>query len=290
MSFYKEYIKPIDMQLAARTQYDRTATVEYKNESIWGIKAKHEGQLKNINLQQAVDLQYSRSWNAYAVGVHKDDWMAFNLKKMDYVVVPIFFVAPSIVWDHELVKQKIENLKTQLIRAQEWTRQRVGKTFDVSLPIVTYKSYDKDQYDAWNTYKETPNHPQKFEYFYTLRDDVKELIGDDYDEQKHKYVVTVIGKDEHINWSCAISPVAVVSSRCRDQYLDACEELNYQMRGDEEDGVYVLLHELGHTFGLDHPIESMDKRNDALMYSGRPPKAFFYDYEIAYLNNSPFFK
>lgn len=278
MSFNYSYFRNIDLDRACKDQYGTLAKAYLKYNHVWGWSCSYNGKDYSIDLNQAAKRQIGDMYRSYMTSLKTSGWKFMSLRSFRHKVVPVILVGNEDIWNVDGVEQKIENYKSHLSASQEWIRQLVGKTFDCIPPILIYCNIEQTKLDEWNEIMKHEGQ-NKYDYFYGLRDYVKNALGDDFNDE-NIYLISHSGQN---NGSSALYPFALIHSELLDNKWSIFSSIEYKKRGDVADNIYALTHEFLHTLGLNHCPE-----NNGIMLFGRPPYGSLNEDELAHLRKSKF--
>lgn len=267
MGFNPDYLKKIDFNRAARDRYGWNFYAIKEGDHAYHWKSTNGSARYGLDLSDAAIRQAGNGFVPVMIGGKAEDWRFLNFAQLNFKVIPVVLTTIDYIWDHNQIKTRVDNLKSYLVAGQEWLRQQIDRTFDMIQPIVYYApNLTKARLDEWNRLMSEPNNPKRWDYFYGIRDEVKFLLGNNYNESTHKYWAFVLGGN---NGSSTISPVAVTHSDVFNNRYDQFEYIQHTKRGDEADNVYASLHELLHSFGLDHPSPTQLNYEKSIMMTRR---------------------
>lgn len=267
MGFNPDYFKKVDFNRAARERYGSAFYAFREGDHAWNWKATNGTVKYGLDLSDAAFRQAGNGSVPVLTGMKAEDWRFVNYGQLTFKVIPVVLVTLDYVWDHNQIKTRLDNLKSYLIAGQEWLRQQIDRTFDMVPPVVYYTgNITKAKLDAWNISMADPNSPKRWDYFYGIRDEVKSQLGANYNESTHKYWTFVLNGN---NGSSTVSPVAITHSDAFNNRYDQFENIINTTRGDEADNIYASLHELLHSFGLDHPSSTQTDYDKSIMMTRR---------------------
>jgi hypothetical protein len=286
MTFDKDFIRGIDLSRAAIDQYGAGTTVRAKGGHAWDWEAVlPNGTTGFIDMNRAALKQYNSTAKPVMTGVAAGDWAFLDFGGISYKVIPIMLVTADKIYDVNAVKTALDAFESKIIACQEWMRQQLDKTFDVVQPLTYYTPVSANQFQLWDNQRISTG---SFNYFYGVRDEIKRMLGTSYNEQRHVYLVTVLGGI--VGWSCNLNPVSLVRSEVLDDHYKVFTEAVHTQDGDVGDDSYMIMHELTHAFGVDHTPESTVNRHEYLMWTGRLPNAKLTSTEKSLILKSPFIK
>lgn len=304
MTFNQDNLRNVDFNRAAKEQYGWEWGAVNTSSHMYGWAARKSGeQDRGIDLLRAAKSQVGPNAVPITLGSSANDWRFIDFSQVQFKVIPIVLGAQALHFDVPKITEAINNLKSHLIAGQEWTRQLVGKTYDLLPPVFYPTDLNKGQIDEWNHFMaqtvvnqqgQTERHPKAFDYFYGIQNKVKECLGINFNPVTHKYVVFVHGLDQQ--GSSAISPTAVVHSAVFNNSYKQFEAIAYSNpttdKGSKADNIYAHVHELLHTFGLNHSNTAFPDKDTSrtIMTTARPPVGILIPEEINLLRNNPFFK
>lgn len=293
MTFNPDYFRDIAMDAAAKAQFGAGASAFVQGDPhFWNWKVRRaDGSVTGIDLALAATTQLGAGFQPVALSNHAYSWRALRFSDLKYKVIPIILVTGDKIFDIQGVQNAVETFKSHIIQSQEWIRQAVGKTIDCIAPLVYYTRITAAQCAQWNIDMKVEGAPNQRDYFKAFQQEVKNVLGTGYNEQYHKYLVTIYGAQQ--DGSVTLSPVALISSDVLTYPYKSFGFYSYSSRGDVIDDSYAIIHELGHVFGLPHPPVA-EQNESRLMWNGRPgfngSGGQFTSAEIAVLLQSPWFK
>lgn len=284
MSFDRDFLKGIDLNLAASQQYGSGSVAVKNGNHAWHWQAKlPDGSLRGLDMNLAAQRQMSPTAKAVMLGAGAYDWSFIDFPKIDKKVIPIILVTADKIYDIAAVAEAVECYKTKIIGVQEWLRQEIGKTFDSLPPLIGYTNITDQQIQAWN-----PDVYINKTYFTGMTQAVDSYLGSSR-SMNHMYLSTVFSTT-HMTGAACTAPHAVVRSHALDDRFNIFDALSYTRTSDSADDMYVVAHELLHSFGLDHPPEGTVNRDQRIMWTGRLPNAVLTAEEKSILLRSAFLK
>lgn len=285
--FRDEVLHSLDLEQAVYAQFGADATLVSTGSHRDDWRALVGERLVEIDFERAVRDQNGRGFALVSIGVGKNDWRAVHPLDLDGLVVPVLLVAADVYPDVTEVAQAVDRFRGVLLSSQRWIYDQAGATYPQLVPILLDTS---SRSALWH-----------FESVRTGLGDASRFVLLDHAIEEFgarlapptAYQRTVLapltrfgsgytlGAAQRREY--ALVPPSVASSVCpapRD-WDTACGE-----------AMYAVLHELGHTFGLQHTCDGSSRYPqclDSIMETGRPPNAVLFEWEVDTLLESPLF-
>lgn len=278
--FNSNFYLGLDLQQATRQQFGTQATLKLKGNHLYQWSAMLQGTTYSLDLQRATRQQYSSQHALVAVGAGAYDWKAIDFKAVGSVVLPVMIVPADKAYDNAGIQQALTNYRSNLLATQTWYHQQLGERFQMLDPIIVFAPQTAAQ---WNALAERnaltgATHKEALLRASTM------IVENRYPglPDNLKVVIAPYTGNSPDVWtgSMATGKFAVVAPRVTSVYTGSLDKMDAR----STDAVYALAHELGHTFGLDHPQDP-----SSIMQTARPPQARLLPTELAHLRQSSFF-
>lgn len=269
MSFRSDLIIKLSIEEAVRWRYGKDAKVEYTGPHAYNIQANVNGQVWGLDLLAYVKSLYPAACPVMSGGVSNDCWHIYDSYKLSKQVIPVIILTNETRWKIDLIKERVFNLNTILVAAQEWLRREIGKTWSLTPPIILDSNTDAAKVQALNNDAKAGG----FQYHDYWSQIAKTKLGTAFDNKNCRYLVIPIDSSAG---SSHRDNIAIVQSAVTYSQWNPWMSTAFSNTWDVADNITTVVHELLHSFGLDHTYTSYPNHPDkvtSIMGYTRIPQA-----------------
>lgn len=275
MTFRNDLITKLSITDAVYWRYGKNAKAEYTGPHAYNIQANVNGQIYGLDLLAYVRSLAPASCPVMSCGVDNTSWSIYNSYKITKHVIPIIVLTNETRWNIQMVKDRVYNLKTVLIAAQEWLRLTLGKTWSMTSPVVLDSNTSASQINTMN--EDAAN--GGFRYYNYFSQIVRDKLGDAFDDKNCRYLIVPIDLSAG---SSSLGNISIVQSAVLYSPWNCWSSLSYANKWDVADNITTVIHELLHTFGLDDSYKAFPNHPDrinTIMGITRVPQAILLNEE-----------
>lgn len=239
----------------------------------------------NVDFNGIFKALHGPNFRAVTFGAAREDWYAIDFDSGQYEVLPVMIVANEMFADIDRVRTAAYHFRSNILLAQAWYQQQLGRTFGVIGETMTIHSRSSgDQWNAWAHQTSLPNPPvpppipNRDVLLREQEGTVHRAFGRRIDTP-----TTILCVGVYTGKGLSASGFGAANNGIGGHF-SAQTPLLTEFRGQEYPdthdlniaATYSIGHELGHAFGLPHPDTRPDPRDPMSAYSimGNPTKFF----------------
>lgn len=224
-----------------------------------------EDALYVISIAHVCQDEYGSNYGEVLLGGNSNHWACVDWFDDDasYIVVPVLIIADDHTSNSNGIDDAISSVKAAMERVQSWYRRKMkpAKTFRLSQPIVTMS--DKSAED-WNELscltassndrpeqcKDTSSDSDRFGYYYEAQAEATKTSLPRWPKKQLVVIFVYTGSDSSPFW---LGAAAAGPYSANPPNIAVCPA------DSDTCGLYSIGHELGHSFGLKHSCEIVQK-------------------------------
>ena len=224
-----------------------------------------EDALYAISIDDVCQDNFGSNYGAVLLGGDSSHWACVDWSGDDasYIVVPVLIISDEYTSDSNRIDDAISSVKAAMERVQYWywRKMKSAKTFRLSQPIVTMS--DKSAED-WNELscltaspedrpeqcKDSSSDNDRFGYYYEAQAEAMKTSLPRWPNKQLVVIFVYSGPDSGLFWlgAAAAGPYSANPPNIAVCPVDS-----------DNCGLYSIGHELGHSFGLKHSCEIVQK-------------------------------